>query len=92
MPRRKRYKNIASSMGEDSKVVVTKRKLKEKGKRGKIKYKYDKHGNLKKTVRRYDGKRIVDKPKRDNRKSMANKIRNIFDAKRFSGGGIIQHD
>ena len=92
---RKKYTNIASSMGENSKVVVTDRKLKEKGTRGKIKHKYDRFGNLKKTVRTKGLKRVVIKPKRDSRKTMANTFRNIIDnqrTSRFSKGGIIQHD
>jgi hypothetical protein len=92
---REKYRDIASSMGENSKVVVTDRKLKEKGTRGKIKHKYDRFGNLKKTVRTKGLKRVVIKPKRDSRKTMTNKFRNIIDnqrTSRFSKGGIIQHD
>ena len=88
---RKKLKNVATEMGEKSKVVITDRKYKEKGSKGKRKIKYDKEGNIKKTVYKIKGKRIVDKPKRDNRKSMANKFRNILD-NRFANGGIIQHD
>ena len=91
MPGRKKLKNQATVMGENSKVVITDRKIKEKGSKGKRKFKYDKDGNLKKIVYKVKGKRIVDKPKRDNRKSMANKFRNILD-NRFANGGIIQHD
>ena len=92
---RKKYRNMVSSMGEDSKVVVTDRKLKEKGIKGKIKHKYDRFGNLKKTVRTKGLKRVLIKPKRDSKKTMTNKFRNIIDnqrTSRFSGGGIIQHD
>jgi|TARA_R100000900_G_scaffold135341_1_gene112866 hypothetical protein len=94
MPRKK-LRNTASSMGENSKVVITDRKLKEKGSRGKVKYKYNPDGTLKKTVRKKSLKRVVDKPKRDSRKTMSNKLRNIIDerrASRFMDGGIIQHD
>ena len=92
---RTKIKNIVSSMGEDSKVVITDRKLKEKGSRGKIKHKYDKEGNLIKVVRKKGLKRVVTKPKRDSRKTMTNKFRNIIDShrtSRFSKGGVIQHD
>ena len=64
MPNRKKLKNQATVMGENSKVVITDRKIKEKGSKGKRKIKYDKEGNIKKTVYKVKGKRIVDKPKR----------------------------
>tara|TARA_Y100001938_G_C8054922_1_gene413892 strand:- start:813 stop:1100 length:288 start_codon:yes stop_codon:yes gene_type:complete len=95
MPGRKKYRNIASSMGENSKVITTDTKIKEKGKRGKFKYKFNPDGTLKKTVRKKGLRRVVDKPKRDSRKTMANRFRNIIDERRtsrFMDGGIIQHD
>ena len=45
----------------------------------KIKIKLKKGGGIKKTVTRKGGKRRVVKKKRDSRKSMANKIRNVRD-------------
>lgn len=93
MPRKK-YKNIASSAGESSKVVVVEdkygnvRKLKEKGSKGKSKTKYNLDGTIKKSVRKKGLKRSVDKFKRDSRKTMLNTFRN----QRFDKGGIIQHD
>ena len=62
MPGRKKYKNIGTVMGEDSKVVTTDRKIKEKGKFGKLKYKFNPDGTLKKTVRKKGLRRVVDKP------------------------------
>jgi hypothetical protein len=98
MPRKKIY-DAASIMGPNSKVVIVEdkhgnvKKIKQKGKHGKLKEKFDKSG-YKKAVFKKGLLRLVHKPKRDNRKSMANTIRNlgkggVLDYKQ---GGIIQHD
>ena len=80
-------KNITSETGEGSKVMVVgdaavsggSGKIKQKGPWGKIKYKYGRDGELKKTVYRKGGKRRVVKPNRDSRKTFLNAIRNRRD-------------
>lgn len=76
-------KDLASEQGDPSKVIVSDRKIKVKGPKGKYKIKYNKDGTIKKRVTRIGGKRRVDKPKRDKRKSFLNVLRNRRDERKY---------
>ena len=92
---RQKWDDINTSMGEGTAMVSrfpigNERKIKEKGDEGKIKYKYNPDGSIKKVVLKKGLRRIVSKPERDNRFSEMNRIRNIQDRQRAVNNPEVQ--